>query len=75
MRILLVPLVIVIGLLVIALVLPTRHDRSVALWWTRVRYQADFFARVALVLASIAGLVWYIVLPLLGWRPVGTLTP
>jgi hypothetical protein len=74
-RILLVPLVIVIALLVIALVLPTRHDRSIALWWARVRYQADFFAQVALVFASIAGLVWYVLLPLLGWRSAGTLTP
>jgi hypothetical protein len=70
-RVLVIPLLIVVGLLVIALVLPTRHDRSVALWWARVRYQAVFFARVLLALASIAGILWYVLLPLLGWRPLG----
>ncbi len=71
MRVLVVPLLIVIGLLVIALVLPTRHDRSLTLWWARVRYQADYFARVALAVACIAGIVRYVVWPLLGWPPIG----
>lgn len=71
MRVLVVPLLIVIGLLVIALVLPTRQDKSVAIWWTRVRYQADFFARVALAVACIAGIVRYVVWPLLGWASIG----
>ena len=71
MRVLALPLLIVIGLLVVALVLPTRHDKSVALWWARVRYQADFFARVVLALLSVGVIVWYVVLPLLGWRSLG----
>jgi hypothetical protein len=70
-RVLVVPLLIVIGLLVIALVLPTRHDRSLTLWWARVRYQADYFARVALAVACIAGIVRYVVWPLLGWPSIG----
>ena len=71
MRVLLIPFFIVVGLLVIALLLPTRHDRNVALWWARVRYQAAFFARVALALLSVGAIVWYVVLPLFGWRLPG----
>jgi hypothetical protein len=70
-RLLVLPFLVVIGLLVIALVLPTRHDKSLALWWTRVRYQADFFARVALAVTLIGAFVWYVVLPLLGWHLPG----
>jgi len=46
--VLVVPTLIVIGLLLIALVLPSKRDTSVAAWWARVRYQAMFGARVAL---------------------------
>jgi hypothetical protein len=70
-RVILIPLFIAVGLLVIALLLPTRHDRSLALWWARVRYQADFFARVALALLSVGAIAWYVVLPLFGWRLPG----
>jgi hypothetical protein len=31
----------------------------------------NFFARVALALAGIAGIVWYVLLPLFGWRSLG----
>ena len=72
MRFVVVPLLVVVGLLVIALLLPTPHDRSMAVWWARVRYQAAFFARAALAAACIALLVWYVLLPMLGWR---SLTP
>jgi hypothetical protein len=67
-RVLLIPFLVVVGLLLIALVLPSKRDTSVAAWWTRVRYQADFYARVALVLVLIGMAVWYVVLPLFGWR-------
>ena len=75
MRILVVPFAIAFGLLVIALLLPTRHDKNVAMWWARVRYQADFFARVVLVIACVAGIVWYVVLPILGWQVPGRVRP
>jgi hypothetical protein len=67
-RILLVPFLIVAGLLVLVLVLPSKRDTSVGAWWLRVRYQADFFARVALALALVGAIVWYVLLPLFGWR-------
>jgi hypothetical protein len=70
-RLVVIPLLIVVGLLVIALVLPTRHDKSVALWWRRVLYQANFFARVALTVTCLAAIVWYVLLPLMGWRSIG----
>jgi hypothetical protein len=73
-RLVAIPLLIACGLLVIALLLPTRRDTSVAAWWARVRYQADFFARLALAGACIAAIVWYVLLPLLGWRSI-SLTP
>jgi hypothetical protein len=69
-RIVVIPLVIAVGLLIIALVLPSRHDVSVAAWWVRVRWQAGVFARAALVLACMGGIVWYVLLPLLGWRSI-----
>jgi len=67
-RIQVIAFVIVVGLLVIALVLPSRHDVSVGAWWGRVRYQAQFFVRAALALACVAAIIWYVVLPLFGWR-------
>ena len=68
MRVIVIPFLVAVGLLIIALVLPSKQDTSVAAWWTRVRYQMNFFARVALVLAGIAAIVWYILLPFFGWR-------
>ena len=68
MRVIVIPFLVAVGLLLIALVLPSKQDTSVAAWWTRVRYQMNFFARVALALACLAGLVWYFLLPFLGWR-------
>jgi len=67
-RVIVIPFLVAVGLLIIALVLPSKQDTSVAAWWTRVRYQMNFFARVALVLAGIAAIVWYILLPFFGWR-------
>ena len=68
MRLVVIPLIVVGGLLLIALVLPTRHDKSLAVWWARVRYQADFFVRVALAIGCLAAIIWYVLLPLLDWR-------
>ena len=66
MRGLAVPLLVVLGLLAIALLLPSKRDTSVRAWWARVRYQAVFMVRIALVLACIAGIIWFVVLPLFG---------
>jgi hypothetical protein len=67
-RVIVIPFLVAVGLLLIALVLPSKQDTSVAAWWTRVRYQMNFFARVVLALACIGGLVWYVLLPFFGWR-------
>jgi len=67
-RVLVIPFLVVVGLLLIALVLPSKRDTSLAAWWTRVRYQANFYTRVVLAILLIGMAVWYIVLPLLGWR-------
>jgi len=67
-RVLVVPFLIVLGLLIIALLLPTKHDSSVSAWWARVCGQAIFFARLALALAFLTAIVWFILLPMLG-RP------
>ena len=61
MRAVVVAFLIVLSLLLIALVLPSKHDTSVAAWWRRIRYQASFFARVALVIAVVAGFVWVVI--------------
>jgi len=55
-------------LLLVAVILPSKRDISIAAWWARVRHQIDFFARVALAFAVLAAIVWYLVLPLLGWQ-------
>jgi hypothetical protein len=67
-RVLLLPFLIVVGLLIIALLLPSKQDSSVAAWWARVCGQAMFFSRVALALAFLAVIVWFILLPMFG-RP------
>jgi hypothetical protein len=69
-RLVAIPLLVAVGLLLMALLLPTRGDTSISAWWTRVRYQADFFARVALAIAGVAAIVWYVLLPLFGWRSI-----
>ena len=69
--VLVVPFLIVIGLLLIALVLPSKRDTSVAAWWTRVRYQAMFGARVALALAFLTAIVWFVLLPMFGVAATG----
>jgi hypothetical protein len=63
-RILVVPLLIILGLFLIALLLPSKRDASVAAWWARVRYQMIFFARIVLAMVCVAGIVWFVLLPL-----------
>jgi len=68
-RVLFVPFLIVLGLLLIALLLPSKRDTSVAAWWARVCGQAIVFSRIAVALAFLAAIVWFHVLPMLGWLP------
>jgi len=70
-RVLFVPFLIVSGLLLVALLLPSKHDTSVAAWWARVCGQAIFFSRIVVALAFLAAIVWLLVLPMLGWPPAG----
>ena len=58
---------IVAGMLLLALLLPSKRDTSVAGWWRRVRAQANLAVRVAVVLAIAYGVTWYLLLPMLGW--------
>jgi len=63
----LVPIVtlVVLGLLLIALVLPSKGDTTLAAWWARMRRDVDLFIRSVIALASLAAIVW-IVLRLFG---------
>jgi hypothetical protein len=67
---LVIPLAVVImlGLLLIALVLPSKRDTTVAAWWTRIQRDVDLFIRSLIALVSLAAIVWFIVLPFFGWR-------
>lgn len=51
-------------MLIIALLLPSKRDSSVAAWWARVCGQAIFFTRVAVALAFLAAIVWFVLLPM-----------
>ena len=71
MTVVVLPVLIVLALLFIAVVLPSKRDTSVAAWWARVCYQVNFSARAVLALACLAGIVWFVVLPLFGWGSMG----
>jgi hypothetical protein len=58
---------VVAGMLLLALLLPSTRDASVAGWWRRVRTQTNLAVRVVLVLAVAAGVTFYVLLPILGW--------
>jgi hypothetical protein len=62
--VLVVPFLIVVGLLLIALVLPSKHDTSVRAWWARVCAQAMFFTRLALALVVLGAIAWFVLLPM-----------
>jgi len=63
----LVVVVVVLGLLLIALVLPSKRDTSVAAWWTRIRRDVDLFIRSLIALVFLAAIV-FVLLRLFGWR-------
>jgi len=56
---------IAIAVLIVAVALPSKRDTSVAAWWSRVRYQLNFFARVVLVLALLGAVAWFLLVPML----------
>jgi hypothetical protein len=70
-RVLVVPLLVVVGLLIIAVLLPSKRDSSVAAWWARVCGQAIFFTRVLVALAFLTAIVWFLLLPMFGRPALG----
>ena len=68
LRVLVIPFLVAVGLIIVAVLLPSRRDTSVATWWARVCVQMMFFARVLLALAGVVAVVWFFLLPMLGWR-------
>jgi hypothetical protein len=67
MRPVVIAFLIGLGLFLIALALPSKHDASVAAWWARVRYQMSVSARAVLALAFVAAIVWFVLVPMFGW--------
>ena len=67
MRATVLPALIIAGLLLVVLVLPSKRDTSVSAWWHRVRYQAKLATRIAIALTVVVATVWFIVLPMLDW--------
>ena len=65
MRLHFIGLLIAIMLLIIVVALPSKRDTSVAAWWSRVRYQLAFLARVALALALVGAVAWFLLVPML----------
>ena len=66
-----IPALVIAGLLLLVLVLPSKRDTSVSAWWYRVRYQARLAARIAIALLVVVGTVWFIVLPMLDLMSIG----
>jgi len=65
----LVPLVaaVVLGLLLIAVVLPSKRDRTMGGWRARIRHDVDVFIRLLIAIVLLAVIVWYVV-RLFAWR-------
>jgi len=68
LRVLVIPFLVAVGLIIVAVLLPSRRDTSVATWWARVCVQMMFFARALLAIACVVAVVWFVLLPMLGWR-------
>jgi hypothetical protein len=68
LRVLVVPFLVAVGLVIVAVLLPSKRDTSVAAWWARVSVQMMFFARALLAVAGVVAVVWFVLLPMLGWR-------
>lgn len=67
---LVVPLVVIVvlGLLLVAVLLPSKRDTSFAAWWNRIRRDLDTFGRSLLALILLGVIVRFVLMPLLGWR-------
>ena len=65
MRLQFIGSLIAIVLLIVAVALPSKRDTSGAAWWSRVRYQLAFLARVALALALVGAVAWFLLVPML----------
>ena len=65
MRLQVIGSLIAIAVLIVAVALPSKRDTSVAAWWSRVRYQLAFLARVALALALVGAVAWFLLVPML----------
>lgn len=63
---LLVPLVgvAILGLLLIALLLPSKRDTTMGGWWRRIRRDVDLFIRSLIAIVILVAIVWFIVLRL-----------
>ena len=66
-----VPLVfaVVLGMVLVALALPSKRDTTVAAWWTRIRRDVGLFIRSLIALVLLALIVRFLVWPLLGRLP------
>jgi hypothetical protein len=64
-RLQVIALLIIVALLIVAVALPSKRDASVAAWWSRVRSQLNFSARIVLVLALLGAVAWFLLVPLL----------
>ncbi len=65
---------VVLGLLLVAVVLPSKLDTTVAVWWTRIQHDVGTLIRSVIALRALTAIVWFGVLPLFGWSargPVG----
>jgi hypothetical protein len=70
-RAVVLPVAIFLGLLIFALLLPSKQDTSVAAWWRRVRQTVNVAFRVGLVLLVAGVIVWFVVVPILRWNALG----